>query len=185
MELKAFYISSFIVVNRLFAQFEAGLALIGDIIAVLSLLIVIIISFLSLRKMNRFDKLIPDMDQYIGKDEDGQIVMDERIVAVIDAVGSRFMKSFKMSALQGLSVNSKLEKGLKGAFAADIIDNKMPILNLLGDFMGYNVKQYVAKNPDALMQLLAMPQVQGFIGQYMKNNGVLATPSSSGSLGAL
>lgn len=111
------------------------------------------------------------LDKLVSKDEEGNVLMDERLVAVIDGIGARMMQSFKMSALQGLSVNAKLEKGLKGAFAADILDNKMPILNLLGDFMGYNVKSYVAKNPNALMQLLSMPQVQGFLGNVMGNNG--------------
>jgi len=108
--------------------------------------------------------------------------MDTRLQAIITGIGQTMMQSFKMSALQGLSVNSKLEKGLKGAFAADIIDNKLPILNMLGDFMGYNVKQYVSKNPDALMQLLAMPQVQGMLGQVMGNNGAQGAPNQSSSV---
>ena len=154
--------------------------------AVASLLIVVFISFLSLRKMNRFDRLIPDFDKFIGKDESGQIVMDERIVAVIDAVGSRLFQSAKMSMLQGLSVNSKLEKGLKGAMAKDILEEKMPLLDagagLLKEFTGYNVKQYIAKNPDALMQLLGMPQVQGLLANFMGNNGAQGPSQSRGRM---
>lgn len=156
------------------------MALFGEILAVLSLLIVVIVSFLSLRNMNRYNQMFSNLSQYISKDEEGHIVMDERIVAVIDAVGSRLFQSAKMSALQGLSVDSKLEKGLKGAFAKDIIDQKLPILNLLGDFMGYNVKQYVAKNPDALMQFLGMPQVQGFLGKFM--GGQANNPGNRGRM---
>ena len=107
------------------------------------------------------------LDNLVKKDEEGEIIMDERLVAVVDLVGARMFQGAKMSALQGLSVNSKLEKGLKGAFAKDILEQKLPIIDLLGDFMGFNVKQYVAKNPDALMQLLQMPQVQGLLGQVM------------------
>ena len=158
------------------------MALFGEILAVLSLVIVSIVSFFSLRNMNRYNSTFDGLKNLIGKDEEGHIVMDERAVAVIDAVGSRLFQAAKMSALQGLSVNSKLEKGLKGAFAKDIVDQKLPILNLLGDFMGYNVKQYVAKNPDALMQLLAMPQVQGFLGRFM---GGVATQNNPGNRGRM
>ena len=70
---------------------------------------------------------------------------------------------------------------MKGAFAKDIVDEKLPILSLLGDFMGFNVKQYVAKNPDALMQLLAMPQVQGFLGRFMGG----ARPNNPGNRGRM
>ena len=143
------------------------MALFGNILAVLSLIIVLTVSYFSLRNMNKYNRTFDGLKNLIGKDEEGNIVVDERIVHVVDLLGSRLFQSAKMSALQGLSVDSKLEKGLKGAFAKDIIDQKLPILNLLGDFMGVNVKQYVAKNPDALMQLLAMPQVQGFLGKFM------------------
>ena len=155
------------------------MALIGELLAAISLLVVVFISFLSLRRMNKFENLIPSLDDIVKVNDDGSIDMDTRLQAIITGIGQTMMQSFKMSALQGLSVNSKLEKGLKGAFAADIIDNKLPILNLLGDFMGYNVKQYVSKNPDALMQLLAMPQVQGLLGSVMGNNGAVKAPSSS------
>ena len=131
--------------------------------------------------MNRYNNTFDNLKNLIGKDDEGNIVVDERIVHVVDLLGSRLMQSFKMSALQGLSVNSKLEKGLKGAFAKDIVDQKLPILNLLGDFMGYNVKQYVAKNPDALMQLLSMPQVQGFLGKFM-GGGAANNPGNRGRM---
>ena len=158
------------------------MTLFGNILALLSLIIVVIVSFLSLKNMNRYNRVFTNLSQYVSKDEEGHIVMDERIVAVIDAVGSRLFQSAKMSALQGLSVDSKLEKGLKSAFAKDIIDQKLPIVNLLGDLMGYNVKQYVAKNPDALMQLLAMPQVQGFLGRFMGSQGVPNNPGNRGRM---
>jgi len=115
--------------------------------------------------------MIPSLDDIVRVNEDGTIDMDQRLAAIVTGIGQTMMQSFKMSALQGLSAQSKLEKGLKGAFAKDIIDNKMPILNMAGDLFGFNVKQYVAKNPDALMQLLGMPQVQGLLGRFMNNNG--------------
>ena len=152
--------------------------------AVASLLVVVFISFLSLRKMNRFDRLIPNLDDIVRVNEDGSIDMDNRLQAVISTIGQTMFQSLKMSMLQGLSVNSKLEKGLKGAMAKDIIEEKMPLLDagagILKEFTGFNVKQYIAKNPDALMQLLGMPQVQGLIGQFMGNNGAQG-PSQSRS----
>jgi len=155
------------------------LALIGEVLAALSLLIVSIVSFLTLRRTSRIENMIPSLDDIVRVNEDGSIDMDTRLQAIITGVGQTMMQSFKMSTLQGLSVNSKLEKGLKGAFAKDIIDNKLPIANLLGDIVGVNVKQYVAKNPDALMQLLGMPQVQGLLGKLSGNNGARAPNQSS------
>ena len=146
------------------------MALFGNILALLSLIIVVTVSFFSLRNMNRYNHTFDNLSNLIGKDEEGNIMMDERIVAVIDAVGSRLFQSAKMSALQGLSVNSKLEKGLKEAFTKDIIEEKLPLLDagagLLKEFTGYNVKKYITKNPDALMQLLSMPQVQSFLKNF-------------------
>ena len=127
--------------------------------------------------MKKMQNRIPSIDDFFGKDAEGHILIDERIGGVIDAFGSRIAQSLKMSFLGNVSGNARLEKGLKGAFAKDIVDNKLPILNLLGDFMGYNVKSYVAKNPDALMQLISMPQVQGILGKYL---GVAGKGNSPG-----
>ena len=145
-----------------------------------------IVSYFSLRNMNRYNHTFDNLSNLIGKDEQGNIVMDERIVAVIDAVGSRLFQSAKMSMLQGLSVNSKLEKGLKAAFTKDIIEEKLPLLDagagLLKEFTGYNVKQYIAKNPDALMQLLNMPQVQGFLAKLGGGNSPGLNPGNRGRM---
>ena len=142
----------------------------SQILAILSLIIVVIVSFLSLRNMNRYNRWFSNLSQYIGKDEEGHVVMDERIVAFIDAFASRFFQSAKMSMLGNLSGNARLEKGLKDAFTKDIIEEKLPLLDagagILKEFTGYNVKKYIAKNPDALMQLLSMPQVQGFLKNF-------------------
>lgn len=132
------------------------MALFGEILAVLSLILVSIVSFLSLRNMNRYNSTFDNFKNLIGKDEQGNIVMDERIVTVIDAVGSRLFQSAKMSFLQGMSVDSKTQKGLEGAIALDVVEEKMPILEMAGDFLGFNTKAYIKKNPKAMFQLIGM-----------------------------
>ena len=162
------------------------MALFGNILALLSLIIVVIVSFFSLRNMNRYNRVFTNLGQYISKDEEGHIVMDERIVAVIDAVGSRLFQSAKMSMLQGLSVNAKLDKGLEEALAKDIIEDKLPLLDagagLLKDFTGYNVKKYITKNPRALVQLLGNPQIQSFLKNF---GGDDLAPNNPGNRGRM
>ena len=111
------------------------------------------------------------LDNLVGKDEEGEIIMDERLVAVVDAVGARMFQGAKMSALQRLSVNSKLDKGLKGAMMQDYVEDKMPIANLIGDVFGFNTKKFIGKHPDAIMQILNTPQAQQFLGQIFENKG--------------
>ena len=146
------------------------MTLFGELLAVLSLIIVSIVSFFSLRNMNRYNSTFDSLKNLVGRDEEGHLVMDERLVKVIDAVGSRMFQSAKMSMLQGLSVDAKLDKGLEEALAKDIIEDKLPLLDagagLLKEFTGYNVKKYIAKNPRALIQLLGNPQVQGFLKNF-------------------
>jgi hypothetical protein len=86
--------------------------------------------------------------------EDGQPLLDVRLVKMVDALSSGIAKSLKMSFLGGLSGNARLEKGLKGAIAQDVIEKKAPIINLVGDFLGFNTQKYVAKHPDALISLV-------------------------------
>jgi len=119
----------------------------------------------------------------VKRGEDGEINMREDLALLIDAFGSRIAKSLKMSFLQGLGAQAKIEKGLKGAMAQDIIENKMPLLNLAGDILGFNTKQYIAKHPDALGQIiqLAGPLLQGGgLGALMGKGGI---PSSQGNDG--
>ena len=163
------------------------MAIFETLLALASLLIVVFISFLSLRKMNRFENLIPDLDSFVSFNEDGTVNMDQRIVAVIDGIGSRLFKSAKMSMLQGLSVDAKLEKGLKSAISQDIIEEKFPLLDagagILNDFTGYNVKKYITKNPEALMQLIGLAQKNGInFGQFLGNDGAQNPSQSRGRM---
>lgn len=119
------------------------------------------VSFYSIREIKRSRALItenlPSLDDFVFE-EDGQWVMDARLGKLIDAFGSRIAQSLKMSLLQGLGAQAKIDKGMKGAMAADIVENKMPILNLIGDFLGFNTKKYISKHPEALAQLMPLLQ---------------------------
>ena len=129
------------------------------------------VSLYSLRRLTKLESKIPSLDDYVQiNEETGEIQIERRLNALITGAGASMMKSAKMGLLGHLSGNARLEKGLKGAIAKDILDNKMPLLSLVGDFFGYNVKQYVGKNPDALMQLISMPQVQGLMANVMGHN---------------
>jgi len=75
------------------------------------------------------------------------------MVGMIKALSSSLATSLKMSLLGSLSGPARLDKGLKGAIAQDIVQEKMPMLNLIGDFLGINTKQYIGKHPEAMMQL--------------------------------
>jgi len=81
-------------------------------------------------------------------------MLDARIVKGIEALGSTIAKSLKFSLLGSISGQARLEKGLKGALAQDIVEQNMPILNLVGDFLGINTKKYIAKHPEAFLQLM-------------------------------
>ena len=123
------------------------------------------------KRFQRFERLadsVSDLLRY-EEDEEGNPLLDARLVKVIEALGSSLAKSLKFSLLGSLSGQARLEKGLKAAITQDIIDQNMPILNLIGDFLGINTKQYIAKHPEAFIQLmqhfgpmLAKLRVQGF-----------------------
>jgi len=126
------------------------------------------VSFYSLREIKRSRALItdslPSLEDYVHRGEDGEINIREDLAMLIDAFGSRMAKSLKMSFLQGLGAQAKIDKGIKGAMAMDVVENKMPILNLIGDVLGFNTKKYISQHPEALAQLI--PYVQGL----MQNN---------------
>jgi hypothetical protein len=121
----------------------------------------------AIREMRRAQAAIPSLSDFIKKGEDGETIIREDVASLIDAFGSRMAQGIKMSFLQGLGAQAKIEKGLKGAMAQDIVENKMPLLNLAGDILGFNTKQYIAKHPDALGQLLQLA------GPYLGNLGAL------------
>ena len=182
MGLKRLLIWKTIVFNAGVTRISGELALFGEILAVLSLITVLIVSFFSLRNMNRYNSTFDSLKNLVGRDEEGHIVMDERIVAVIDAVASRLFQAGKMSMLQGLSVDSKKLKGIKAAMAQDVVEEKMPLLQIAGDFMGVNTKEYIKKYPDAIFQLVQIPAVQKFLLKMSGGNSPGLNPGNRGRM---
>jgi hypothetical protein len=133
------------------------------LLSLLGLLIATGVSLYAIREMKQARASIPSLSDFIKKGEDGETIIREDVMSVIDAFGSRMAQSLKMSFLQGLGAQAKIEKGLKGAMAQDIIENKLPLLDLAGDILGFNTKQYITKHPEALGQIiqLAGPLLQG------------------------
>lgn len=147
--------------------------MISEILAFLSLILMSIVSIYSLRKLRRFESLgdtIEDLFRY-EEDEEGNPLIDARLTKMMQTLSSSLATSLRMSVLGQLSGPARLDKGLKGAMASDVVENKMPVINLLGDVFGINTSKYIAKHPDALMQLMGDPRVQQFLGSIMKGQG--------------
>jgi len=153
------------------------LAILNAFLTVLLAGISIYLVFSTKRQLKKFESLADSVGQFFRyeEDENGQPLLDARLVKILEALGSSLAKSMKFSFLGSLSGQARLEKGLKSALTQDLIDNQMPILNLLGDFLGINTKKYIAKHPEAFMQL-----AQQFLPLIMKtkfgqapNNGEL------------
>jgi len=132
------------------------------------------------RQLKKFESLADSVGQFFRyeEDENGQPLLDARLVKILEALGSSLAKSMKFSFLGSLSGQARLEKGLKSALTQDLIDNQMPILNLLGDFLGINTKKYIAKHPEAFMQL-----AQQFLPLIMKTK--LGQAPNNGELGGI
>jgi len=148
------------------------LASVGGIMASLcSFLLAVIIIVYTERKFKKYDALVENFEELLRyeEDEEGNVMLDARLSGMIKAFSSGMAKSLKMSLLQSLSVNSKLDSGLKTAITTDAINKKMPLLNLVGDFLGVNTQEYITKHPDALMQLA--PMLKGFLGSGPRNDG--------------
>lgn len=132
----------------------------------------------SIRKMNAklesFEELGASMGQLLRyeESEEGEVMLDTRLVKIIDALGSRVASSMKMSILGQRSGDARLEKGLKAAMTKDIVEREMPLLKLVSDFLGYNTKEYIEQNPDAILQLgqILAPYAQRFMGKPQFNS---------------
>lgn len=130
----------------------------------------VVYSFLRLNsKMGKFEELadsVGDLFRY-EEDEEGKVLLDARVSKMMQAFSSGIAKSMQMSILGKLSGPARLDKGLKGAMAADAAENAMPLLGLVGDIFGINTTKYIKNHPDAMMQLIADPRIQNFIGSVM------------------
>lgn len=157
---------------------NADLTQISVILSTMAALFGVIWMVFTTRKMNRklgqYEPIIQDFAALFRyeEDENGAPQIDVRLTKIAEAFSGGIAKSLQMSVMGQLSGNARLEKGLKGAITKDVIDEKMPIINLVGDFMGINTKKYITKHPDAMAQIMRMfgPQIQQFM-QGRGNNG--------------
>ena len=142
------------------------LAILNAILTLFLAAISIYLVFSTKRQLKKFESLADSVGQLFRyeEDENGQPLLDARLVQIIQTLGKTISDSLKFSFLGSLSGQARLEKGLKSAMTQDLIDNQMPILNLLGDFLGINTKKYIAKHPEAFMQL-----AQQFLPMIMKS----------------
>lgn len=135
------------------------LAVLGGLLATFTSLAGLLFAIYTVRKMNSKLETFEELGQSVGQlfryeeDEDGKPLIDARLVKMVQMFSSSMASSLKMSLLGALSGPARLEKGLKGAIAQDVVEEKMPLLGLIGDFMGINTKKYIGKHPEAMLQL--------------------------------
>ena len=131
--------------------------------------------------------MIPSLEDYIFQDEEGNWEVDQRIGALVNAVGSRIGTNIKQSFFQGMGVNKKIEKGLQSAVIDDVLDSGAlgQIGGLADIFLGGKVRDYLKRNPSAINYL--MPLLSGAMGGQGLNlkalMGQRGTPTSSQNKG--
>jgi len=139
------------------------LAVLGSFLATCGSLAGLFFAIYTVRKMNSKLELFEELADSVGslfryeEDSEGKPMIDARLSKIIgtfsSALSSDMARSLKMSLLGSLSGPARLDKGLKGAIAQDIVEKKMPMINAIGDFLGFNTKKYIGKHPEAMMQL--------------------------------
>lgn len=142
------------------------LAVLGSFLATCGSLAGLFFAVYTVRKMNSKLEVFEELADSVGslfryeEDSEGKPMIDARLNKIIgtfsSALSSDMAQSLKMSLLGSLSGPARLDKGLKGAMAQDIVEEKMPMVNLIGDFLGFNTKKYIGKHPEAMMQLGSM-----------------------------
>ena len=138
------------------------LAVLGSFLATLGSLAGLFFAVYTVRKMNSKLEVFEELADSVGslfryeEDSEGKPMIDARLGKIISTFSSGIAQSLKMSLLGSLSGPARLDKGLKGAMAQDIVEQKMPMVNLIGDFLGFNTKKYIGKHPEAMMQLGSM-----------------------------
>ncbi|MFH1327928.1 MAG: hypothetical protein ABIH76_03645 [Candidatus Bathyarchaeota archaeon] len=138
------------------------LAVLGSFLATCGSLAGLFFAIYTVRKMNSKLEVFEEIAASVGglfryeEDSEGKPMIDARLGKIISTFSSGIAQSLKMSLLGSLSGPARLDKGLKGAMAQDIVEQKMPMVNLIGDFLGFNTKKYIGKHPEAMMQLGSM-----------------------------
>lgn len=149
--------------------------IIGASIAAISLLGMLLTLRRVENRLQRYDGAVDSVTEFfqVDVDEKGQIQCSRKLGLMLSGVGQSIAKSIKMSFLGELSGKARLDKGLKTAIAQDVIDEKMPVLNLVSEFLGENTKKWITKHPEGVLQLMnfAAPMLQ----KAMQNNGRAST----------
>jgi len=171
MDLKGLNIRYSIVFNRIKRELNGLLGELNSLVALILGLTSVIMTIWNLRKINKklgkYEPFVDDMADLLKMEETPEgLVVDHRLTLLAAELAKAIGQTIKMSFLGNLSGQARLDKGLKGAMTQDIIDEKMPIINLAGDFLGINTKAYIKKHPDALAQIMqiAGPYLQKFQG---------------------
>lgn len=130
--------------------------IVGVLVAAISLLGMLLTLRRVEKRLQKYDEAVDTVTEFfaIDTDEKGQIQCSRKLGLLLSGTGQAIAKSVKMSFLGELSGKARLDKGLKGALAKDVIDQKFPALNLISEFLGENTKKYISKNPDGVLQLL-------------------------------
>jgi len=151
------------------------LAVLGSFLATCGSLAGLFFAIYTVRKMNSKLELFEELAASVGglfryeEDSEGKPLIDARLGKIIGAFSSGIAQSLKMSLLGSLSGPARLDKGLKGAMAQDIVEEKMPMLGLVGDFLGFNTKKYIGKHPEAMLQLGQM--LAPMLGKFKLGGG--------------
>lgn len=160
------------------------LAFISGLLATFCSLAGLFFAIFTVRKMNNKLETFEELGESIGQllryeeDEEGNPLLDARLSKMIGVFSGGLAKSLKMSMLGSLSGPARLEKGLKGAIASDVVQNNIPIINLIGDMFGINTKKYISKHPDAMLQLASkfapqLAKISGGPNSFVsRNDGV-------------
>lgn len=166
------------------------LAFISGLLATIASLSGLLFAVYTVRKMNSKLDTFEEIGESVGQlfryeeDDEGNPQIDARLGKMINAfsnsLASTLATSLKMSVLGSLSGPARLDKGLKGAIAQDIVEEKMPMINMLGDVLGFNTKKYIGKHPEAMMQLgnMLAPMLQN-----VKIGSMSSNPMSRGNDG--
>lgn len=156
-------------------MFEEILANAGLLLGIVTSIAVLTSMYTLNRRFKKYDHLIDKIEELTTMDVDdkGELLIHPKLGKLIQGFSSSMAGSIKMSFLGELSGNKRLEAGLEGAIASDIIEQKLPLLGLAADFLGPETLKYVKKHPQALGQLvqLAAPLLQGRTGTPQQNNG--------------
>jgi len=178
MKLEGLLIAETIPSNSFKRGLNVDLATISTLVATLATIMFTLYAISQMRSLKKkaakYEPLIESIGDLLRyeESEDGTPMIDARLTKMVDAFSSGIAKSLKMSLLGSLSGPARLEKGLKGAIAKDVLEKKAPVINLVGDLLGFNTQKYVSKHPDAMLQLVQKfaPQLQGFMGNSNPQN---------------